>query len=411
MSEELAQLRGRFQLLKKECQEIGRIPPRPPGLRAALGAIPVAVMHRLMFWYAPALRHTIGGLAGAMEDAIAILDRNLERLSRPEAAAVAAAPAHPGSVLEARLNEQARALELERATTIGLESGLREHTEAFQQFEEEQRRKEEDLGRRLEAADERLQLLRREVLDNAQRLVRLLEAGGRPEREAPAEAREAAPPEEPPALGAALEGEIRGTRAEAQARWKVYLPMMPREGAVLDVGCGRGEWLELLRQKGIAARGVESNRLLVAECRERQLEAEQAEALEYLARTPDGSLGAVTVLRLVEHLAFPDLVRLVDEVARVLRLGGTAIFETPNPENLLVASRDFYRDPGRRHPIPAETLRLLAASRGLGAVEVLFLNPNEDADRLPEEGEGAVARRFNRYFYGPRDYAVVGRKV
>ena len=424
MSEELAHLRDTFQSLKKQCQEIGQIPPRPPGLRAALGGIGVAIMHRLMFWYAPALQRTIGGLAGAMEDTIEILDRTLDRMSRqPGVRAWLPAPetrlppeSPHAAVLEARLNEQVRALEQERVTTIGLESSLREQIDIFQQFEEEQRRKEEALGRRLEAADERLQLLRREVLDHAHRLARLAEEVRQVQGTAP----QASAPDtgglhdEHPAeltLYAALENEVLGTRGEAQARSKVYLPLIPREGPVLDLGCGRGEWLELLRQEGIAARGVDWNRLLVAECRERHLEAEQAEALEYLARTPDGSLGAVTVLRLVEHLPLHRLVHLLDEVARVLRLGGTAIFETPNPENILVASRDFYRDPGRLHPIPAETLRCLVESRGLSPVEVLFLNPAGDSERVPENGESAVTRRFNRYFYGPRDYAVVSRKV
>ena len=78
MSEELAPLRGRLQLLKQECLEIGRIPPRPPGLRAALGAIPVAIMHRLMFWYAPALQRVVGGLIQAVEDALLEPARALE---------------------------------------------------------------------------------------------------------------------------------------------------------------------------------------------------------------------------------------------------------------------------------------------------------------------------------------------
>jgi len=409
MSEELAQLRGRLQSLKKECREIGRIPPRPPGLRAALGGIGVSIMHRLMFWYTPALERTIGGLADVVDEAIATLDRM-------QSAPPASSPENSSAVreLEARCNEQGRALEQERATTIGLESGLREQNETWQQFEEEQRSKEEEWKRRLEESDERFRLLRREVLDNAQRLVRLLD-----------EVRQGKPPETPPpppdglpafardnpALYAALESEVRGTRGEAQALWKAYLPLIPRGVPVLDLGCGRGEWLELLRQEGIPARGVDWNRLMVAECLERHLEAEQAEALEYLARTPDGSLGAVTVLRLVERLPLPQLVRLLDEVARVLRLGGTAIFETPNPENILVASRDFYRDPGRLHPIPAETLRFLVESRGFGSAEVLFLNPGGESERVPEDGQSAVTRRFNRYFYGPREYAVVCRKV
>ena len=83
MSEELAQLRGRLQLLKKECLEIGRIPPRPPGLRAAVGAIPVALMHRLMFWYAPALQRVVGGLIQTVEDALVVsAERRRGRSSR-----------------------------------------------------------------------------------------------------------------------------------------------------------------------------------------------------------------------------------------------------------------------------------------------------------------------------------------
>jgi len=120
---------------------------------------------------------------------------------------------------------------------------------------------------------------------------------------------------------------------------------------------------------------------------------------------------AVTALRLVEQLPLRKLVRLLDEVARVLRLGGTAIFETPNPENLLMAARDFYRDPARLHPIPAETLRFLVESRGLVPVEVLWLNPADEAERVPEDVESVITRRFNRHFYGPRDYAVVSRKA
>jgi O-antigen chain-terminating methyltransferase len=429
MSEQLSQLRGRLQALKKECREIGQVPPRPPGLRAALGGVAVSVMQRLMFWYAPALQRTLGGLIQTVEDGlteeserIAALESRLQQ-ERLYATSVLESRLQQershSSMLEARLNEQVRALEQERATTIGLESAMREQTDSFQQFEEEQRQKEEELGRRLEAADQRQQLLRREVLENAQRLVRLLDESRKRPHEGllpdAAQLRAFARIQEDiegiDFVYAALESDLRGTRGEAQERWQAYLPLMPRDAPVLDLGCGRGEWLELLGREGIAARGVEENRLMAAECRERHLNAEQAEPLDYLARVPDRSLGAVTALRLVERLPLRQLVRLLDEVARVLRPGGTAVFETPNPDNLLVACRDFYKDPGRLHPIPSETLRFLVESRGLAPVEVLFLNFCDPAGNVPEDDGSAVTRRFNRYFYGPRDYAVVGRKV
>lgn len=433
MPEALAPLRHRLLLVRKACQEIGQMPPRPAGLRAALSGTAVAVMQRLMFWYAPAVQRTIGALADVVDDALGDLDRMIQQdsgrigdlesriaslegrlqevhshLERQVREAVQQERAY-AAMLEARLNEQVRALELERATTIGIQGDVREQTDALQQLAEERRQKEEELEERLRESGERLQLVRRETLENAQRLVRLLaQKALLPE---PAPLRSEVDPAGLEALEAALESEIRGTRGEAQGRWKQYLPLMPREGPVLDLGCGRGEWLELLREAGIAARGVDGNKLLVAECRERSLEAEQADALDYLARTPEGSLAAVTMLRLVEHLPLRKLVRLIDEVARVLRPGGTAIFETPNPDNLLVAGRDFYRDPVRRHPIPSETLRCLLEARSLETVEVLFLNPAAGDERVPEEGDGAVTRRFNRLFYGPREYAVVSRKA
>lgn len=386
MSEELAQLRGRLQALKNQCRTIGQIPPRPPGLRAAIGAVGVAIMHRLMFWYAPALQQVIGGLIQVVDDALGTQPGGMESI-----------------------------LEQERLTTIGLEGTVQEQADALQQLAEEQRLKEEELEKRWEAAEERHQLLRREVLANGQRLVRLLDETRRMSQGAapPGAAHLGALEEDPEGLEplyAALENEVRGTRGEAQKRWREYLPLIPREGPVLDLGCGRGEWLELLRQEGIAAHGVDSNRLMVAECRERQLTAERADALDYLAQVPDGSLGAVTVLRVLERFPFPQLVRLIDEVARVLRPGGAAIFEAPNPDNILVACRDFYKDPVRRHPIPSEVLRFLVEARGLIPAQVLFLNSPDAPGRLPEEDGSAVTRRFNRYFYGPRDYAIVAHR-
>jgi len=118
----------------------------------------------------------------------------------------------------------------------------------------------------------------------------------------------------------------------------------------------------------------------------------------------------VTAFHLVEHLPFRKLIHLLDEVTRVLQTGGVAILETPNPGNILVGARDFYRDPTHRHPIPDGTLRLLVESRGLSVVQVLPLHP-DDIDRVPGGDGDALRQRFNDYFYGPRDYAVVGVKA
>jgi SAM-dependent methyltransferase len=212
----------------------------------------------------------------------------------------------------------------------------------------------------------------------------------------------------------AMHDHLRGTPQMIRERLRVYLPLVcePDSQApllpVLDLGCGRGEWLELLRDQQRTARGVDVSPAAVRQCQQRGLEAIEAEAIDYLQRLPDASLGAVTAVHLIEHLPFADLIQLVDETVRVLQPGGVAIFETPNPENVLVGSAAFYLDPTHEKPLPSAVVKFVAESRGLSQVEVLFLHASSDA--LPADGS-ALTDRFNALFYGPQDYAVVGRKL
>jgi SAM-dependent methyltransferase len=177
---------------------------------------------------------------------------------------------------------------------------------------------------------------------------------------------------------------------------------------VIDLGCGRGEWLELLTESGIEARGVESNPLQVRQCTDRGLVVVEQDLFVYLRTLPDESAGAITGFHIIEHVSFNALVLLLNEVLRILRPGGVAIFETPNPENVIVGSNYFYLDPTHRHPLPTELMEFLFKNRGFENVEVLMLHPWESG-RVP--GEGLLTERFNGYFYGPMDYAIVGRKV
>jgi SAM-dependent methyltransferase len=417
MSEELAglrDLRDRLLLLKKECQGIGQVPPRPNTLRAALAGVFVSVMQRLMFWYAPPLQRTIGGLIQTVEDAVQILGTRLQQEEQRSAA------------LETRLHqthavidEQVKALRVhatelqtrlqqERATTIDLENDFHEQVDGWQQFQEERVAREQELASQLRAGEERLQMLRRELVEHARRVGELLEEARRrlpaplDEQQLRMFEQEALHDLDP--LYSSLEDETRGTREEVRERLRVYLPVLDRvkarlpQPSVLDLGSGRGEWLELLRNQGYTARGVDWNRSLVEDCRGRQLEVAQGDVLEHLAGVPDASVAVVTAFHLVEHLPFRKLVRLLDEITRVLETGGVAILETPNPDNLLAGAH--------RHPIPSGTLRFLVESRGLSQVEVMPLHPEPGV-----EGEGELVERFNRLFSGPRDYAVVGWKV
>jgi 2-polyprenyl-3-methyl-5-hydroxy-6-metoxy-1,4-benzoquinol methylase len=217
------------------------------------------------------------------------------------------------------------------------------------------------------------------------------------------------------ALYVSFEDQFRGSREDIKERLRVYLPTLKQaqlgtdEMPVLDVGCGRGEWLELLKEQNLRAQGVDVNRILVEECQRQGLEVIERDVIVYLRTLPDASLGAVTGFHIIEHLPFEVLVKLMDETVRVLKPGGVAIFETPNPENVLVGSYTFYLDPTHRNPLPSAAVKFMAEARGLCRVEVMPLHSLE-AYRMEEAGL-EITKRFNEYFYGPQDYAVVGWKA
>lgn len=209
-----------------------------------------------------------------------------------------------------------------------------------------------------------------------------------------------------------FEGRFRGSREDIKTRAGVYLPMIKKAGAgtpdfpVLDIGCGRGEWLELLHEEGFSAWGVDINSVMVEECRELGFCVENREALACLQGLPDASLGALTGFHIIEHLPFKSLVNLLDEALRVIRPGGIAVFETPNPENLLVGACTFFLDPSHRHPLPPDLMQFLAMDRGFHKSEILRLHPDahlkETFAHIPEISE---------FFAGPMDYAVIAYKA
>ena len=214
----------------------------------------------------------------------------------------------------------------------------------------------------------------------------------------------------------ALEDRFRGSREEIKERMRYYLPLLQNRkiGAkkmpIADLGCGRGEWLELLTEAGLEVYGVDTNRIFIAACKERGLRVFEEDVLQHLRALPDSSLGAVTGFHIIEHLPLDILVRLIDETVRVLKPSGLAIFETPNPQNLLVGCHNFYIDPTHRNPIPSLTAQFLLEARGLCDVQIVNMHPYSESYRIPNGG-AELAQRFNEYFYGPQDYAVIGRRV
>ncbi|MBM3706982.1 MAG: class I SAM-dependent methyltransferase [Actinobacteria bacterium] len=213
-----------------------------------------------------------------------------------------------------------------------------------------------------------------------------------------------------------LEDNLRGSRTDIMDRLKIYLPILEKANIgsedlpVLDIGCGRGEWLELLREKNLNASGIDINKVMVKICRDLKLNVTEEEVFSYLKTVKDGSIGAVTGFHLIEHYEFDFLVELFKELYRVLKPGGLVIFETPNPDNILVGSCTFYLDPTHNKPLPSLLAKLLLEAHGFGNVSIINLHPNKLFSKIKESGS-EHHRMFNEYFFGPQDYAIIGYKV
>jgi O-antigen chain-terminating methyltransferase len=173
----------------------------------------------------------------------------------------------------------------------------------------------------------------------------------------------------------------------------------------LDLGCGRGEWLELLGENGFDARGVDLDEGMLAACRERGLNAQHGDALAALRATPDASLALVSAFHLVEHLPFELVQELIAEALRVLQPGGLLIMETPNPENLTVGATSFYLDPTHRHPLPPGLLGFAAEHAGFARQRIVRLQ--ED----PHLHSGAPVGLITVLAGVSPDYGVVAQKA
>jgi ubiquinone/menaquinone biosynthesis C-methylase UbiE len=287
---------------------------------------------------------------------------------------------------------------------------LRQH----RRFEAHSSAQQQRLAGELRKLSERLHLTRAELTMLEKRMMSILETGGE---------RLAAPSDQQPsslmvnqagldldAFYAAFEDQFRGHREEIKERLKVYLPTLREAGidrGILDIGCGRGEWLELLKEEGAEARGVDLNRVMLDECRQRGLEVAESDALSYLRGLPDESLRAVTSFHLIEHLPFETLVMLVDEIQRTLKPGGLVILETPNPKNLTVGASSFYSDPTHRNPVFPETIQFILSNRGFTNTHLKYLNVVEGS---PFKDENPASQALHNWFFGARDFAVIGWK-
>jgi O-antigen chain-terminating methyltransferase len=179
--------------------------------------------------------------------------------------------------------------------------------------------------------------------------------------------------------------------------------------SILDVGCGRGEWLELLQENGYRAKGIDINRVALLQCRELGLDVIESDVIEYLRGLKGETLNVITGFHIIEHLSYKTLVALFDEALVVLKSGGMIIFETPNPANILVSSYDFYRDPSHQKPLHPDTMNFIAESRGFVRTGSYFVLDEGSDLKLIKSTEWMLSD-INDYIRAPRDFVLIGYK-
>ena len=200
---------------------------------------------------------------------------------------------------------------------------------------------------------------------------------------------------------------FRGSEDYVRSGQSLYVPYFNGCKDVLDIGCGRGEFLDLMREAGIQARGIDLSRESVDLCRSKGLQAEVADLFPYLDGLADASLDGIFSAQVVEHLPparLPEMIRLA---AQKLRRGGVIAIETPNPECLAIFATHFYLDPTHARPVPHALLAFYLEEYGIGHIEVLHRSPA--IDTMP--ALAGLPDDFRNAFFGGLDYAIIGRKL
>jgi len=188
-----------------------------------------------------------------------------------------------------------------------------------------------------------------------------------------------------------LEEKFRGDKSEIKRRLRVYLPFilpiakLSPDAPILDLGCGRGEWLELMREQKLVATGIDINALSVKSCQSVGLNAIHADAMAVLGEMAENSVAVITGVHIAEHLAFDALLELCSKAMRALIPGGLLILETPNPENIIVGSHTFYLDPSHKHPLPPLLLDHVFDHIGFPTRKTLRLQEPSEPERIYEQ--------------------------
>jgi SAM-dependent methyltransferase len=303
------------------------------------------------------------------------------------------------NVLHQRLAELEAAFRQDTGETRALfREGLESRTEAFHAA---LARASEEIQTRLWTD---LETVQRDTQAMIHRELRIL-------RQRPAPSAAGASPREtrdwPPIDWMLFAEKFRGPEPAIRNSFERYVPHFRRCAGVVDLGCGRGEFLGLMRREGIAATGVDRSAASVAHCRAQGLDAVEADFFAYLDAQPDASVGGIFCAQVIEHLQPPELPRLIALCARKLRRGAPAVFETPNPECLAIFASHFYIDPTHVRPVPPALLHFYLEEAGFVEIHVDRFAPASEAwpelAQLPDE--------IRERFFGFLDYAISARNA
>jgi O-antigen chain-terminating methyltransferase len=219
----------------------------------------------------------------------------------------------------------------------------------------------------------------------------------------------------------AFEDLHRGSHELIKSRLGVYLPFVeviksiyppaPSSSTAtpaieaLDLGCGRGEWLELLKENGVSAEGIDLDDDMLSACRVQGLKVATGDAVAYLQTLPNNSRSVISGFHIAEHLSLEDLKIVVEESLRVLKPAGLLILEVPNTENLVVGTSSFYLDPTHQRPLPSQLLTFLTDYFGFARSKLLRLQ-----EPAPLRDELTPVSLFNVLSAVSPDYAVIAQK-
>jgi O-antigen chain-terminating methyltransferase len=216
----------------------------------------------------------------------------------------------------------------------------------------------------------------------------------------------------------AFENRFRGSAEDIRERLTPYVAYFKDLPSVLELGCGRGEFLELLRENDIDARGIDDNPEMVAVCKERGLSVAEADIASCLRETPPASLGGIFAAQVIEHLPPDQLREMLVSCYRALREDGRLVVETVNPRSLVALVESFYRDLSHQKPLHPETVDFLLRACGFREVTIHYTSPVHERSKLlsitPNDASARTTnenfRKINAVLFGDQDYAAIAIK-